>query len=337
MAVLINISLTGCIFAGRAESPETAGPVTITVTQAGDTAASLSAGSTSPQTVPAASETETSAWFTYDPYRVPAYIKDFLGDSYDDFLAVLHALQNGDETVTLTTVDTSAEFENFRRAVQVFFVQKDLLYDFEYHEGTGPFSFDETTKEFAIKYAYPRTEYLEKLAAFSDLIESIFNENVSDITDGVSTAAELYLYVVGSTSYDYNMNDTVYDAFMQHLAYCQTYSQKYQYLLWQAGIECFLAGGTAVLSDGTVFGDHEWNIVRLDGALYHMDTTWDTGDLYYFGMDDAKCLETGHGADYLAPCDALLDRYGGEPFACTSSLLNDYWDTFSPGGLSGAA
>lgn len=44
--------------------------------------------------------------------------------------------------------------------------------------------------------------------------------------------------------------------------------------------------------------DHAWNMVVLDGAMYHVDVTWDLdGGYRYFNLPDAK-MELTHGWDH---------------------------------------
>lgn len=52
---------------------------------------------------------------------------------------------------------------------------------------------------------------------------------------------------------------------------CTGYSSTFQLLMTLAGIECVTVPGTA--HAGT--DDHAWNLVKLDGEWYAVDTTWD--------------------------------------------------------------
>ena len=61
----------------------------------------------------------------------------------------------------------------------------------------------------------------------------------------------------------------LYGVLMNRLAVCDGYAKAFQYLLSQAGIQSLMARGWA---DG---GGHAWNVVRINGAYYHTDITWD--------------------------------------------------------------
>lgn len=57
---------------------------------------------------------------------------------------------------------------------------------------------------------------------------------------------------------------SIYGVFVNKKAVCAGYAKATQYLLQKYGIEC-----TYVVSD-----KHAWNILKLEGDYYHMDTTW---------------------------------------------------------------
>lgn len=65
-----------------------------------------------------------------------------------------------------------------------------------------------------------------------------------------------------------------------HLCVCDGYSQGYVYLLQQLGVTAAVVVGPVsnAGADGQM-GLHAWNIVRIDGRWYEVDTTWD--DLTY--------------------------------------------------------
>ena len=60
---------------------------------------------------------------------------------------------------------------------------------------------------------------------------------------------------------------SIYGVFVEKKAVCAGYAKATQYLFNRCGIEC-----TYVTSD-----THAWNLLRLEGDYYHLDTTW--GDL----------------------------------------------------------
>ncbi len=96
--------------------------------------------------------------------------------------------------------------------------------------------------------------------------------------DNYSTIKGCHDWIVNHTVYDYEnyQNHTVpassYTAvglFLSRTAVCQGYANAFKCLMELAGIECYVIPGR--VND---LG-HAWNIVKLDGAYYHVDCTWD--------------------------------------------------------------
>ena len=88
-----------------------------------------------------------------------------------------------------------------------------------------------------------------------------------------------------------------------------------QYLLYQAGIQCLIARG---VSKGEA---HAWNVVKIDGAYYHLDPTWNdpisSADFSfvsyaYFNVTDQEIQRdhTIEGNGYALPaCTASAAQY----------------------------
>ncbi|MGN0643028.1 MAG: transglutaminase domain-containing protein [Huintestinicola sp.] len=65
-------------------------------------------------------------------------------------------------------------------------------------------------------------------------------------------------------------NQTIYGGFVLGTVQCEGYAKTMQYLCDLAGIESMVVVGTN--SEGA---SHAWNVVKVDGEWYNLDTTWD--------------------------------------------------------------
>lgn len=107
------------------------------------------------------------------------------------------------------------------------------------------------------------------------ILKKIIKPNYSDY-DKVKAVHD---YIVLNTAYDYEnfKKDTVpeesymaYGSLVKGVAVCDGYVRAASLLLDRLGIENIYVTGY-VAGDGL----HSWNMVKLDGKYYHMDTTWD--------------------------------------------------------------
>lgn len=88
----------------------------------------------------------------------------------------------------------------------------------------------------------------------------------------------IYDYICSNVSYDYtNLNDdtyiqkyTAYAALIDKTAVCQGYASLLYRIVLDAGVDARVISGDAG-------GPHAWNIVRLNGKYYNLDSTWDAG------------------------------------------------------------
>lgn len=78
---------------------------------------------------------------------------------------------------------------------------------------------------------------------------------------------------------------------------CQAYAETFDILAREVGLSSIIISGEA--NNGYGWGGHAWNLVSIDGKLYHIDATWDDpissdgqDDLYYhyFLIDDEQMM-----------------------------------------------
>ena len=72
---------------------------------------------------------------------------------------------------------------------------------------------------------------------------------------------------------------SLYGAIVKRCAVCAGYAKAYQYLMNRVGLySVYLLGDC---EDGE---RHAWNLIRLEGDYYHVDTTWASRDNVYSGL-----------------------------------------------------
>ncbi len=89
----------------------------------------------------------------------------------------------------------------------------------------------------------------------------------------------IYDYLCTTVTYDFeNLEDesyllkySAYAALLDHTSVCQGYALAFYRLALELGLEARLISG---IGNG---GGHAWNIVKLGGLWYNLDSTWDAG------------------------------------------------------------
>lgn len=142
----------------------------------------------------------------------------------------------------------------------------------------------------------------------------------SDMTD-YEKEKVIHDYIVQNVVYDESAVlephvYTMYGALVRGSAVCHGYAESFRYLAYLAGLDVDLVIGDAV-QNGTTVG-HAWNIIRLDGEAYHVDTTWDDPigntseriSYAYFNVTD-EMLEKDHlwNQNDYQQCNATYYNY----------------------------
>lgn len=162
--------------------------------------------------------------------------------------------------------------------------------------------------------------------AVYDSAERVLNEVLTDGMSDLEKETAIYRWLVDNVDYDWRHQDIMaqtprsayepYGGLVDRMAVCLGYAASFQLLCDLAGVECITVVGAAFENDG----DHAWNMVRLDGAWYCVDVTWDAngreqlGDRYgqwrYFNITSDRMADTDHQWDYANTPEAVTEGQG---------------------------
>ncbi|AGC67122.1 hypothetical protein Cst_c00910 [Thermoclostridium stercorarium subsp. stercorarium DSM 8532] len=144
------------------------------------------------------------------------------------------------------------------------------------------------------------------------MIDRIVSEIMSPYMTDYEKVKAAHDYVINMIEYDSRYrNNSALDALESGYGVCSAYSELMALILNSAGVPCRIVRGYADVS-------HAWNMVSIDGKLYHVDATWD--DLGTYGGEQLIRY------DYLNLPDAEMEkehRWEKNDYpACTSTEHN---------------
>ncbi|MBQ9930355.1 MAG: hypothetical protein IJO72_06220 [Oscillospiraceae bacterium] len=135
-------------------------------------------------------------------------------------------------------------------------------------------------------------EEAELLQRRIDEVVPKYLEGIDDSMSAYDVALRLHVKVISAVDYDtialnkqkqeggpamdkIDYLRTICGVFLEGKAVCEGYARAMQYLLQKCGVECAEVAGYIRKETGEQDGAHAWNILKLDGDYYYLDTTWD--------------------------------------------------------------
>ena len=233
---------------------------------------------------------------------------------YDE---VLDAILSHEEDVSVSTVDKKI-LENAYKAVCAdyggLFWVSGYVYT-QYTRGGKLVGMD-----FTPKYTMSHEERIGIQEQIDDSVEELL-AGISVSNSDYEKAKYVFEILIQNVDYDASMenNQNIISVFLSRATVCQGYACATQYLLNKLGVPSTIVTGTA---EGE---SHAWNLVRLDGNYYYMDTTW--GNSRY--LDDSSQIEKYVNYSYLAVTSEEISRThvldSSFPLPECTSMENNYF------------
>ncbi|WP_433944116.1 transglutaminase domain-containing protein [Paenibacillus sp. SN-8-1] len=184
------------------------------------------------------------------------------------------------------------------------------------------------TVRFVYRESAAQTNYVN--SRVKQIVKSVVKPGMNDH----QKVKALHDWIVLHLKYDKTLRKyTAYEGLKTGEAVCQGYSLLAYKLLLEAGIPNLIVEGTA---GGQL---HAWNLLKLQGKWYHMDTTWDdptpdsAGQVHYnYYLRTDKQMKQDHswtrsypsaGTAYKDTLQSLLNSANGASKAIYESLRED--------------
>lgn len=203
-------------------------------------------------------------------------------------------------------------YDEFIKVWLMVYFQEPQLYWFR-----GSYEvYDGMRDSFPLIYRYTpdqvKTMTVELDTAVKGIMDSIPKD--ADVMDKLKIFHD-FIALKGDFTKEGDHVQTIYGGLVDGHVQCEGYAKTFGYLCDLTGIENMLVAGSN--PEGL---SHAWNLVKIDGEWYNIDTTWDDPAnnpdknyfrYNYFGVTDAEILDKSHIQDITSftPPKATATKY----------------------------
>lgn len=164
----------------------------------------------------------------------------------------------------------------FKNPDEIFKILETISYNnpkVMYYKGAS-YSFG----KLELLYSKPRKEILKHQKEIKKVKENFLKRHIKQDMSDYEKVLEIHDFIINKGEYDKRLinNQEVppesyssYGILVLGVGVCESYAKSMKYLLDGVGIESVIVVGE---SRGE---NHAWNLVKLDGEYYHVDSTWD--------------------------------------------------------------
>lgn len=144
--------------------------------------------------------------------------------------------------------------------------------------------------DFAPDYTMGEKEVKDLLARVDKIVEQILEPAPVRMTD-YEKAKLVFDYLAWNIDYSGESvnNQNMLSVFLEKKSVCKGYASAAQYMLKKLYVPCTIITGE---SKGVA---HAWNLIKLDGEYYYMDTTWGSYD-FTFRAEQDQYIQYGYMA-----------------------------------------
>jgi len=192
---------------------------------------------------------------------------------------------------------------------ELYYISSDVLIeqeDTEFDSGKV-----ETKSSIKVKDLYPgdiKKEIIKRFNLAVTRIKKILPENPNPVEIEIAILKYITKICVQESNDELNQNAASVLAFGK--AQCTGYAKAFSLLMNKFGIECFVAKGEAYNYDTCDYQPHVWNIVKLKGKYYHVDTNYALEfrlinknlNFEYFNIPDKEIKKTHRWDDKYPIC-----------------------------------